>query len=135
VILEVCIVVILVLAACELQRRVRRSLFLRNMKKRKPKRRIRMVYLHLVPVWMQYGIAYKGQSMDEFSEEIATALKLPKEEIYHFVELLYHARFGPDTITEEQLQEFGKTYSIIRRRLYDDAKWTRKLYYMYIMVL
>lgn len=134
-ILEILAVVILVMAVIEGQRRIRRHIFLRNMKTKKAKRRIRMVYLHLVPVWMQYSVVYRGQSMAEFAEEIAAAMHLPQEDMDYFVAVLFHARFGPDTITDEQLDKFGRIYQSIRRKAYDNASWIKKLYYMYIMVL
>ena len=125
----------LIVVAIEIQRRIRRHLFLKNMRTKKAKRRIRMVYLHLLPVWIRYAIAYRGQSMSELTQEIVSSMELPKEDITIFVALLFHARFGPDTISEEQLNEFDRIYQLIRRKAYDDAKWIRKLYYMYIMVL
>lgn len=134
-ILKILVIVILVMAVLEGQRRIRRHIFLRNMKAKKAKRRIRMVYLHLVPLWMQYSVVYRGQSMAEFAEEIAVAMHLPQEDIDDFAALLFHARFGPDTITDEQLLEFGRIYQSIRRKAYDNASWIKKLYYMYIMVL
>lgn len=134
-ILKIIIVVVLVVAVIEGQRRIRKHVFLKKMKNKKAKRRIRMAYLHLIPVWMNYSIAYRGQSMHEFAEEIVTAMKLPEQDVTQFVELLFHARFGPDTITETQLKEFGRIYESICQKAYADAKWIRKLYYMYIMVL
>lgn len=134
-ILKIGILVILIVAAIEIQRRIRKHLFQKNMRTKKAKRRIRMVYLHLLPVWMRYSIAYRGQSMGELTREIVSAMELPEEDIAVFVELLFHARFGPDTISEEQLQEFDRIYQEIRKKAYDDAKLIRKLYYMYIMVL
>lgn len=134
-ILKIVIIVLLVIAAIEGQRRIRKHVFLKNMKNKEAKRRIRMAYFHLLPVWMKYSISYRGQSMREFAEEIITAMKLPESDVTQFVELLFHARFGPDTITEEQLREFGRIYESMRRKAYADAKWIRKLYYMYIMVL
>ena len=134
-ILKIGILVILIVATIEVQRRIRRHLFQKNMRTKKAKRRIRMVYLHLLPVWMKYSIAYRGQSMGELTQELSSSMELPEGDIAKFVELLFHARFGPDTITEEQLQEFDRIYQMIRRKAYDDAKWLRKLYYMYIMVL
>ena len=134
-ILKITILVVVIVAALEAQRRIRRHLFLKNMRTKKAKRRIRMVYLHLLPVWMRYSIAYRGQSMAELTQEIASAIELPEGDVAVFVELLFHARFGPDTISEEQLREFDRIYQMIRRKVYDDAKWIRKLYYMYIMVL
>lgn len=134
-ILKILAAVILVIAAAEGQRRIRRHIFLRNMRTKKAKRRVRMVYLHLVPVWMSYSVVYRGQSMAEFAGELTAAMHLPQEDMQYFVQLLFHARFGPDTITEEQLKEFGRIYQTIRSKVYDDASWLKKLYYMYIMVL
>ncbi len=57
------------------------------------------------------------------------------DQITEYVALVYHARFGPDDITEAQLAEFRMQFDRIRRKAYDDAKIMKKLYYMYIMVL
>lgn len=134
-ILEIVLLLVVIAVAMEVQRRIRRHLFLKKMRGKKAKRRIRKGYLHLLPVWMKYSVSYRGQSMGEFTHEIASAMELPEEDVAVFVELLFHARFGPDTISEEQLKEFGRIYQMIRRKAYADAKWIRKLYYMYIMVL
>lgn len=135
VILKIVILLLLVVAATEGQRRIRKHVFMKNMKKKKAKRRIRMAYFHLVPVWKKYSVVYRGQSMHEFAEEIIAAMKLPERDLTWFVELLFHARFGPDTITEEELKEFSRIYESVCRKAYADATWIRKLYYMYIMVL
>ncbi len=129
------VVIILFLVVMEVQRRIRKYLFKKNMKTRKAKRRIRMVYLHLLPVWLKYDITYHGQSIKEFAGEIAKVMEMPEEDMTAFVELLFHARFGPDTIMDEQLQEFDRIYQEIRKKAYKDAKCIRRLYYMYIMVL
>lgn len=135
VILEIVMILVIAAAAMEIQRRVRAYLFRKNMKQKKAKRRIRMVYLHLLPVFHRYKIFYKGQSMAQFSREISREFELPIEDIREFVMLIFHARFGPDTITEEQLREFKRVYHEICSKAYRDAKPMRKLYYMYIMVL
>ena len=62
-------------------------------------------------------------------------MELPFEDVLEFVTLIFHARFGPDTITEDQLREFKRVYHESRAKAYCDAKPMRKLYYMYIMVL
>ena len=94
-----------------------------------------MVYLHLFPVFHRYKLAYRGQSMAQFSREISMEMELPFEDVLEFVTLIFHARFGPDTITEAQLREFKRVYHEIRAKANRDAKPMRKLYYMYIMVL
>ena len=73
--------------------------------------------------------------MAEYTEQIAEAMSLPKSEISVFVELIYHARFGPEDIGEEELRSFGEVYHLIRNKAYEDVKLIKKLYYMYIMVL
>lgn len=135
VILDIVIVLLLIAAAMEAQRRIRAYMFRKNMKQKKAKRRIRMVYLHLFPVFHRYKLAYRGQSMAQFSREISREMELPFEDVLEFVTLIFHARFGPDTITEDQLREFKRIYHEIRAKAYRDAKPIRKLYYMYIMVL
>ncbi|MFR1257904.1 MAG: transglutaminase-like domain-containing protein [Clostridium sp.] len=135
VILDIVIVLLLIAAAMEAQRRIRAYMFRKNMKQKKAKRRIRMVYLHLFPVFHRYKLAYRGQSMAQFSREISREMELPFEDVLEFVTLIFHARFGPDTITEDQLREFKRVYHEIRAKAYRDAKPMRKLYYMYIMVL
>ena len=135
VILDIVIVLLLIAAAMEAQRRIRAYMFRKNMKQKKAKRRIRMVYLHLLPVFHRYKLAYRGQSMAQFSREISREMELPFEDVLEFVTLIFHARFGPDTITEDQLREFKRVYHEIRAKAYRDAKPMRKLYYMYIMVL
>lgn len=135
IVLEVLLIVILIVAVMEGQRRIRRHLFLRNMRSYRAKRRIRMAYHHLLPIFIARKVVYRGQSMAEYTEQIAEAMSLPKSEISIFVELIYHARFGPEDIGEEELRSFGEVYHLIRNKAYEDVKLIKKLYYMYIMVL
>lgn len=135
IVLEVLLIVILIVAVMEGQRRIRRHLFLRNMRSYRAKRRIRMAYHHLIPIFIARKVVYRGQSMAEYTEQIAEAMSLPKSEISVFVELIYHARFGPEDIGEEELRSFGEVYHLIRNKAYEDVKLIKKLYYMYIMVL
>lgn len=135
IVLEVLLIVILIVGVMEGQRRIRKRLFLRNMRSYKAKRRIRMAYHHLIPIFTARSVVYRGQSMAEYTEQIAEAISLPKSEISPFVELIYHARFGPEDIGEEELRSFGEVYQLIRNKAYEDVKLIKKLYYMYIMVL
>ncbi len=134
-ILEILAVLIVIIAALEVQRRLRQHLFLRNQKNVKPKRRIRMIYHRLLPVFIGRGVLFRGQTMAGYTADIAGAMQIPEEDIKEFVELLYHARFGPDSITKEQTERFFETYTQIRQKAYGDAKIIKKLYYMYIMAL
>ena len=133
--LKVLSVLILFVAVMETQRRIRKRLFVRNMRSYKAKRRIRMAYHHLVPVFTARSVVYRGQSMAEYTAQIAEAMAMPEQDIAVFVALVYHARFGPDTIGEEELRLFGEMYYRITNKIYEDVTFIKRLYYMYIMVL
>ncbi|MCH5266168.1 MAG: hypothetical protein J1F02_09735 [Lachnospiraceae bacterium] len=134
-ILKILVPLLLVLAAIEGQRRIRRKLFARNLRNMKMKKRIRRAHYHIARIFVRRGVVYRGQAMWEYTREIARAMELPEEDIYEYVSLVYYARFGPDDITEEQMPAFREIYEAIRKKAYGDAKWWKKLYYMYILVL
>ncbi|MCH5252819.1 MAG: hypothetical protein J1F22_07580 [Lachnospiraceae bacterium] len=133
--LQILLVILFVVAVLEAQRRIRRMIFNRNLKGYRMKKKIRMVYHHLALAFFQKGAFYRGQPMAVFAAELTKTLHMPEGDMIKFVDLIYHARFGPDDITEAQLSEFRVIYENIRKKLYADAKIMRKLYYMYIMVL
>lgn len=134
-ILEVIAVILLLMAVIEVQRRIRRYIFERNLKRLRMKKRIRMVHHHLMILLAQRGVIYRRQSMAEYTREISVAMEMPYDKIYDYVSLVYRARFGPDDITEEDMAVFRITYENIRRKAYENAKFLQKIYYMYIMVL
>lgn len=121
--------------AMEVQRRLRRYLFKRSLQSQKMKKRIRMVYMQLQPIWLNEGVHYHGQTMEEYTKEVAMAMSMDVETIGCYVRTLFYARFGPDDMTDEQFREFHKIYEEMRRKIYKDAKPIKKLYYMYIMAL
>lgn len=133
--LEVLLCLLLIVVLMEAQRRVRRHIFMRNLKSMRMKKKIRMVHHHLIQLFAGRGVIYKGQTVAAYADEIASAMGMPEKEIREYVSLVFHARFGPDDITEEQLAGFRIIYENIRRKAYEDAKLFKKLYYMYIMVL
>ncbi len=133
--LEILIILILIAAAFEIQRRIRRMMFERSLRDIRTRRRIRRVYFHLMPVYIHRGALYRGQAMADYAEQLSAAMRMPEAEIRTYVELVYHARFGPDDITEEQMEEFLLIYEKIRAKAYADAKIFRKLYYMFITAL
>jgi len=135
IVLKVLLGMILFIIVMEGQRRLRRYLFKRSLQIRKIKKRIRLVHMHLQPVLINSGANYRGQTMAEYTKDIAEAVALNGAKVENYVEMVFYARFGPDNITDEQFREFQKTYEGIRRKIYEDAKLIKKLYYMYIMVL
>ena len=134
-ILKILLPVILIAAVIEGQRRIRRKIFARNLRKLKMKKRIRRAHYHLAKVFVSRGAVYRGQPMKEYSGEIAHAMGLPEEEVCEYVSMVYYARFGPDDITDEQMAAFREIYDLMRNKAYEDVKWWKKLYYMYILVL
>ena len=134
-ILEIAGILIVIAAILELQRRLRRHLFLKNQENAKPKRRIRMIYHRLLPVLIGRGVLFRGQSMAVYTADIARAMRIPEADLEEFVQLLYYAGYGPDDITKEQADTFFDTYQKIRQKAYADANIIKKLYYMYIMAL
>lgn len=134
-ILEILGILIILAAAMEIQRRLRKHVFLRNQENAKPRRRVRMIYHRILPVFMGRGVLFRGQSVAEYTADIARVMRMPEADLKEFVQLLYYAGFGPDNITKEQTAAFFETYQQIRQKAYADGKIIKKLYYMYIMAL
>lgn len=142
------ILLVLVIAAgvAEGQRRIRKYLFRKKLSDMKNKRRrVRMTHRHLTPFFMHKGVKYNGQSMDELTEELTEALGFNEagarahtsveDPIRYYVEMIYHAAFGPDDLTEQSVFRFREVYEEICKQAYRDANILKKIYYMYIMVL
>lgn len=135
IVLEIVAALVVFALVMEVTRRVRRYLFLRSLKSLRIKRRIRIVHHHLMPLFGKRGAGYSGQPVAEYAALIANAMDMPLGQIMGYVEMVFHARFGPDDITEAQMAEFRTCYEAIRSKAYGDAKIMKKLYYMYIMIL
>ncbi len=135
IIIEVLVVILVIAAVLEIQRRLRRFLFKRTLKSVRIRQKIRMLHHHLMPVLLEKKAVYRGQSMAEYTQEIAQAMKMDEDSVYVYVEYVYRGRFGPDDITEEEMEEFRYLYEKMKNRIYADTKWMKKLYYLYIMVL
>ena len=135
IILEILAVLVFIVVALEGERRIRHYLFMKSLQSLRMKRRIRMAHRHLMPLFNAKRAAYKGQPVAVYAAAIAEGMDMPVDQITEYVSLVYHARFGPDDITEAELAEFRMQFDAIRRKAYDDAKIMKKLYYMYIMVL
>ncbi len=139
-IIGIIFIVLLILAVlagvAEGQRRIRKYLFKKELSDMKNKRRrIRMTHRHLTPLFTSRGVRYTGQSMDELTKELTEALGVSEEMMRFYVEMIYHAAFGPDDLTEQSVFRFREIYEIICRHVYKDVNLIKKLYYMYIMAL
>ena len=135
-ILIILLVLVIIAAVMEGQRRLRRYLFRKNLSDLKNKRRrIRMTHRHLAPYLSRRGVRYNGQSTGELTAELVEALSVSETTIRYYVDMVYHAAFGPDDLTEQDMFKFREVYEDICRHAYRDAGFIKKLYYMYIMVL
>lgn len=135
ILIETVVIVAVLILLLELQRRLRRRVFQRNLKSLRIQKRIRAAYHHLAVVMRQKGVVYRGQPVAQLAGEMAEVLALSDSDMYQYVSLVYRARFGPDDIEEEQEEHFREIYEKIRTKIYTDAKIYKKLYYMYIIVL
>lgn len=135
IIFQVVLILVLVAAAMEAQRRIRLYLFKKRERDLKGRRRIRMMYHHIVPLLLARKVIYRRQSVEEYTRQIAEAMAMEPEEIRLFVEMVFHARFGPDDIGKEEMEQFMKEFLAIRDKAFRDSKFITKLYYMYILAL
>ena len=136
VLLIVLLVLVLIAAVAEGQRRIRRILFRRKLSDMKNKRRrIRMTHRHLTPYFMNRGVRYTGQSSGDLASELTDVLEVPPELMRYYVDMVFHAAFGPDDMTEQAVFRFREVYEEICRRAYRDAGLLKKLYYLYVLVL
>ena len=94
-----------------------------------------MTHRHLTPYFMHRGVRYDGQSSGELTAELVEALSMAEEPIRYYVDMIFHAAFGPDDLTEQQVFRFREVCDEICRHAYRDANLLKKIYYMYIMVL
>ena len=118
------------------QRRIRMYMFRKKLSDMKNKRRrIRMTHRHLTPYFMHRGVRYHNQSMAEYIDELCETLKVPRETVTYYVEMVFHGAFGPDDLTDQAMFKFREVYEDICRHAYRDARLPIKIYYMYIMVL
>ena len=62
-----------------------------------------MMYHHIVPLLLARKVIYRRQSVEEYTRQIAEAMAMEPEEIRLFVEMVFHARFGPDDIGKEEM--------------------------------
>ena len=131
------VVILVFIVLMEIQRRVRKMLFLKGFKHGKTNDRILLAYHNLLPAFEDLGLVYKNQTMEEYAFSLAKAMGVQDEtserqEIFAFVEMVFEARFGPNTLTEEDMKMYEKVYKKLHNRIYDNIKLAKKLKYMYI---
>lgn len=134
---QVLIVIVAVLlgfvVAAELQRRVRIILFKKNVARKTMGGQIILYYHQLEKAFVQKGVRYRGQSVSEYTEEIAAAYGLRYEEVYTFVATVFCARFSNQKFERVQVAEFRNAYRRIRHNVYGELHGMKKLYYMYVL--
>lgn len=115
------------------QRRIRIIVFRQNMKKKTMRKQIIAYYRQLEKAFVQKGIQYRGQSVSEYTAEIAAAYGMEPEAIETFVAMVFCASFSFHKFERPQIAEYRTIYRNIRHRVYAEVRGIKKLYYMYIL--
>ncbi len=125
----------LLLLAAEIQRRVRIVIFKRNVRKKVQRKQILAYYRRLQKAFANKGVTYRGQSVDEYTRQIAEAYDMKAEIIYSLVSMVFCASFSREKFDKAQIAEFRTAYRSIRYKIYDGVRIGKKLYYMYVLCL
>lgn len=133
ILLTVLIVVVALVLAAEIQRRVRIMIFKNKLRHDKTSRQILLLYHQLEKAFVQKHIRYNGQTVAEYSHEIAQAYDLEEEMVYAFIADVFCAKFSKDRFDKAEVYEYRQEYRAIRHRIYGQLKWPMKLYYMYVL--
>lgn len=127
--------IVLLLLVAEIQRRVRIIIFKRNVRKKVQRKQILAYYRHLEKAFINKGISYRGQSVDEYTQQIAEAYDMKAEIIYSLVSMVFCASFSCEKFDKVQIAEFRTAYRSIRHKVYEGVRGGMKLYYMYVLCL
>lgn len=127
--------IVLLLLVAEIQRRVRIVIFKRNVRKKVQRKQILAYYRHLEKAFANKGISYRGQSVDEYTRQIAEAYDMKEEIIHSLVAMVFCASFSCEKFDKAQIAEFRTAYRSIRHKVYEGVRGVMKLYYMYVLCL
>ena len=105
------------------------------MRKKTLRKQIIAYYRHMEKALVHKGIRYRGQSVDEYAEQIAQAYGMEKDVVDPFVSMVFCASFSYEKFDKEQIAEFQTAYRSIRHKVYERVKGIGKLYYMYILCI
>ena len=83
--------------------------------------------------FLRKGIRYRGQSVVEYAEQIATAYNMESDAVDLFISMVFQASFSYEKFNRERMAEFRVAYRTIRHEVYAELKGLKKLYYMYIL--
>ena len=133
ILLIVLIVIVALILAAEIQRRVRIMIFKNQLRHDKTSRQILLLYHQLEKAFVQKHIRYTGQTVAEYSHEIAEAYELEEEMVHAFIADVFCAKFSKDRFDKTEVYEYRQEYRVIRHRIYGQLKWPMKLYYMYVL--
>ena len=133
ILLTLVIVIVALILAAEIQRRVRIMIFKKQLRHDKTSRQILLLYHQLEKAFVQKHIRYTGQTVAEYSREIAEAYELEEEMVHAFIADVFCAKFSRDRFDKTEVYEYRQEYRVIRHRIYGQLKWPMKLYYMYVL--
>lgn len=133
ILLIVLIVIVALILAAEIQRRVRIMIFKNQLRHDKTSRQILLLYHQLEKAFVQKHIRYTGQTVAEYSHEIAEAYELDEKMVHTFIADVFCAKFSKERFDKTEVYEYRQEYRVIRHRIYGQLKWPMKLYYMYVL--
>ena len=108
-------------------------IFKNQLRHDKTSRQILLLYHQLEKAFVQKHIRYTGQTVAEYSHEIAEAYELEEEMVHAFIADVFCAKFSKDRFDKTEVYEYRQEYRVIRHRIYGQLKWPMKLYYMYVL--
>lgn len=135
IVLFVAAALVMFIVVAEAQRRIRIIVFHQNLKKKTMRKQIIAYYRQLERAFLHKGIRYHGQSVSEYTEQIAGAYGMEADVIAPFVAMVYCASFSYHKFDRAQMAEYRTLYRSIRHRIYAEVRGMKKLYYMYILCI
>ncbi len=128
-------VVILLLVLLEVQRVIRKKMFLRELHGKNHARKVKLCYRHLEQVFREDGVEYRGQTAAEYAHLLAKKYHVSESTAVSFVDHVLKANFSNMEWKESDYASFAADYRSIRKHAYEGVKKGKQLYYKYILVL
>ncbi|MCR5797136.1 MAG: transglutaminase-like domain-containing protein [Eubacterium sp.] len=119
--------------AMEIQRRVRFAMYKAKLSRSRGREKILVHYRHLEKVFKADRIRYKGQSMADYAQEIASHYDCRIDDVYEMVRMTFEASFSQNDFDKSRVKEYKRMVRTMRNRIYAGRKGFAKLYLMYIL--
>lgn len=89
-------------------------------------------YKNLMRLLSYSSIPYKGETAQEYAEQITKHFPFIDQEIMsYYMDLVLKAKFAGTAVTQEELEEANSYYKVIKQDIYKNASLFKKLYLRY----